>query len=96
LLDEHTAALDPSAAEKVMRITRDIVERQNVTTLMVTHSIHQALSFGSRVVMLEEGRIILDLSGEERRAMTAPRLMELYAQRRHNDKDSGGEITREF
>jgi putative ABC transport system ATP-binding protein len=78
LLDEHTAALDPSAAERVMRITCDVVREQNLTAMMITHNIQQALRFGNRTLMLEEGRVILDISGEERKAMTVPRLMELY------------------
>ncbi|MDR1731896.1 MAG: ATP-binding cassette domain-containing protein [Synergistaceae bacterium] len=80
LLDEHTAALDPAAAEKIMAITRETVKERNLTTMMVTHNIQQALRFGTRTVMLEDGRIILDISGEERNKMTIPRLMELYSQ----------------
>lgn len=80
LLDEHTAALDPAAAEKVMTVTRKIVKEQGLTTLMITHNIQDALNTGSRTIMLEQGKILLDLSGRERAEMTIPRLMELYRQ----------------
>jgi putative ABC transport system ATP-binding protein len=81
LLDEHTAALDPASAEKIMRITKDIVERENLTTMMITHNIQSALKTGTRTIMLDSGRIILDISGHEREDMTVNRLMELYSQR---------------
>jgi putative ABC transport system ATP-binding protein len=80
LLDEHTAALDPAAAEKIIRITRDIIQEQRLTTMMITHNIQQTLHFGTRTIMLEEGKIILDISGEERKEMTLPRLMEFFTQ----------------
>jgi putative ABC transport system ATP-binding protein len=78
LLDEHTAALDPSAAEKVMDVTCGVVRSRNITTLMITHNIRQALHCGSRIVMLREGRIVLDVSGKEKSEMTPSRLMDLY------------------
>lgn len=80
LLDEHTAALDPAAAEKVLAITRDIVAREHLTTLMITHNIQSALKMGTRTLMMNAGRIVLDLSGAEREAMTVPRLLEMYHQ----------------
>lgn len=80
LLDEHTAALDPAAAEKIMAITRDIVSQEGITTMMITHNIQTALTTGSRTIMLDKGKIILDLAGEERKEMTVPRLLELYSQ----------------
>jgi len=84
LLDEHTAALDPGAAEKVMELTRTIVERDHVTTLMVTHDMEYALRFGTRTIMLDSGRIVLDLTGEERAKMTSGALAELfYAKGKH-------------
>ncbi|MDR1579996.1 MAG: ATP-binding cassette domain-containing protein [Synergistaceae bacterium] len=79
LLDEHTAALDPAAAQKIMRITDEIVREQKLATMMITHNTKQALDFGTRTVMLEEGKIILDILGEERKNMTLPRLMEHYS-----------------
>lgn len=78
LLDEHTAALDPGAAEKVMAATRSIVERDKITTLMITHDMDYALTVGSRTIMLDAGRIVLDLSGPERAAMTSGGLAELF------------------
>ena len=66
LLDEHTAALDPATADKVMEITRSIVSENHLTTLMITHNLSQALTTGNRTIMLDEGRIILDVGGEER------------------------------
>ena len=71
LLDEHTAALDPGAAEKVMAVTEKIVARDRITTLMITHDMDYALSVGDRTIMLDSGRIVLDLKGAEREAMTS-------------------------
>ena len=67
LLDEHTAALDPGAAEKVLNITRRIVEEENLTCLMVTHNMESALALGNRTLMMNQGRILFDVSGEERK-----------------------------
>ena len=79
LLDEHTAALDPAAAQKIMRITDEIVKEQKLATMMITHNIRQALDFGTRTIMLEEGKIALDIDGDERKNMTISRLMEHYS-----------------
>ena len=78
LLDEHTAALDPGAAEKVMEVTRRIVARDKITTLMITHHMDYALAVGDRTIMLESGRLTLDCSGENRAAMTPGQLAELF------------------
>lgn len=67
LLDEHTAALDPKSADVVMGLTKDIIEKRNVTTLMVTHNLRYAVEFGSRAIMMHEGNIILDIKGEEKK-----------------------------
>ncbi len=64
LLDEHTAALDPATAEKVLEITRQVVSKRNITCLMVTHNMNQALNIGNRTLMMDSGRIVLDISGE--------------------------------
>lgn len=88
LLDEHTAALDPAAAEKIMSITKEIQKRDQLTTMMITHNIQSALTTGDRTIMLEAGKVILNLSGEERASMTVPQLMELYAQRSHKGLDN--------
>ena len=70
LLDEHTAALDPKTAAKVMALTDRIVTREKLTTLMITHNMRDAIQYGSRLVMLHEGRVILDISGEEKENLT--------------------------
>lgn len=79
LLDEHTAALDPATAEKVLKLTRQIVSESQITCLMVTHNMHQALELGNRTLMMDAGRIILDVSGEEREKMTVEDLLEQFA-----------------
>ena len=78
LLDEHTAALDPVTAQKVMEITKEIVKEHNITTMMITHNINQALQTGNRTIMLASGKIVLDLQGEAREKMTLPELLEAY------------------
>ncbi len=75
LLDEHTAALDPGTAEKVLNLTRDLTAREGLTTLMVTHDMEQALRMGDRTIMMDHGRIVLDVRGEERRNMTVEDLL---------------------
>ncbi|MDL2323539.1 ATP-binding cassette domain-containing protein [Ruminococcaceae bacterium OttesenSCG-928-A16] len=81
LLDEHTAALDPAAAEKVMEITRQLVAQKKLTTLMITHNINQALQTGTRTIMMSGGKIILDIGEAERKGLTVPALLEMYAGR---------------
>ncbi len=78
LLDEHTAALDPATAASVLEMTDRIVREQNLATLMVTHSISSALSSGDRTIMLDSGKIIMDISGDERKSMTPQDLMARY------------------
>ena len=75
LLDEHTAALDPATAEKVLEITRQTVSENRITTLMVTHNMHQALELGNRTLMMDRGHIILDVAGAERAGMTVEDLL---------------------
>ena len=75
LLDEHTAALDPGAAEKVLNITRRIVEEENLTCLMVTHNMESALALGNRTLMMNQGRILFDVSCEERKGLTVADLL---------------------
>lgn len=79
LLDEHTAALDPATAQKVMKITREIISALHLTTMMITHNMDQALSFGNRTIMMDSGRLLFDISGEERAQMTPQKLVELFA-----------------
>ena len=78
LLDEHTAALDPAAAEKVLNITRRIVEEDHLTCLMVTHNMESALSLGNRTLMMNQGRILFDVSGEERKGLTVEDLLRRF------------------
>ncbi|MGO5061765.1 ABC transporter ATP-binding protein [Lawsonibacter sp. LCP25S3_F5] len=78
LLDEHTAALDPGAAEKVMAVTARIVAQDKITTLMITHDMDYALNVGIRTIMLDSGKIVMDLSGPEREAMTPGGLSEIF------------------
>lgn len=67
LLDEHTAALDPATAEKVLKITREVVAENRITTLMVTHNMQQALELGNRTLMMDSGRVVLDIQGRSGR-----------------------------
>lgn len=80
LLDEHTAALDPATAEKVLALTKEIVAGQRITCLMVTHNIQSALALGNRTVMMDGGRIAAELSPAQRAAMTVADVMELFRQ----------------
>ena len=78
LLDEHTAALDPGTAEKVLELTRTIIAENRITCLMVTHNMKQALELGSRTLMMADGRIVLDVSGQERAGMTVDDLLRRF------------------
>ena len=79
LLDKHTAVLDPKTAAKVMALTDRIVTREKLTTLMITHNMRNAIQYGSRLVMLHEGRVILDISGEEKENLTVSDLLAQFA-----------------
>lgn len=84
LLDEHTAALDPATAEKILHLTRQIIEDQDLTTLMITHNMHQALNTGDRTLMMDGGQIVLDLDADERRALTVQDLVDKFTRVRHS------------
>ena len=88
LLDEHTAALDPATAEKVLYITQEVVARHHITTLMVTHNMKNALELGNRTLMMDAGRVILDIRGEERRGMTVNDLLERFRAGAGKDLDN--------
>lgn len=88
LLDEHTAALDPGTAEKVLKITKDVVSEHKITTLMITHNMHQALELGNRTLMMDSGGIVLDVAGSERAGMTVPDLLARFKQRLGKDLDN--------
>jgi len=79
LLDEHTAALDPKTAAKVLEITDRIVTENKLTTLMITHNMHDAIAHGNRLIMMHEGKIIVDVSGEEKKKLTVEDLLGLFA-----------------
>lgn len=80
LLDEHTAALDPGTADKVLEITKSVVREHKITTLMVTHNMHQALELGNRTLMMDQGRIVFDAAGEERSTLTVDDLLSKFRQ----------------
>ncbi|MDH2924518.1 putative ABC transport system ATP-binding protein [Nicoletella semolina] len=82
LLDEHTAALDPKTTEFVLNLTDNIVREHKLTTLMVTHSMRQALDYGDRTVMLHQGQVAFDVSGSQRKQMDVPDLLTLFEQHR--------------
>lgn len=78
LLDEHTAALDPSRAELITTLTKQLVEKDKLTTLMITHNMQQALDLGNRLIMMDKGQIILEVDDEEKRKLTITKLMEEF------------------
>lgn len=87
LLDEHTAALDPGTAEKVLNLTKKVVSENNLTCLMITHDMQSALELGNRTIMMDRGRIIYDVSGEDRKGVTVQDLLRRFKE------SSGGELT---
>ena len=78
LLDEHTAALDPKTAEKVLELTDTIVKRDQLTTLMITHNMRDALRFGNRLIMMHEGRVLIDVDGEEKKNLKIADLLAMF------------------
>ena len=78
LLDEHTAALDPKTAAKVLELSDQIVAESHLTTMMVTHNMKDAIQHGNRLIMMYDGRIVIDVSGEEKKQLTVPQLLELF------------------
>ena len=78
LLDEHTAALDPKTAEKVLTLTVKLVEMNKLTTLMITHNMRDALRFGNRLIMMHQGRVVVDVAGDEKKHLTVPDLLALF------------------
>jgi len=80
LLDEHTAALDPATAEKALDLTKKIVAGKHITCLMITHNMHDALTLGNRTLMMDHGRIVLDVADEERAHMTVDGLLQRFAE----------------
>ena len=88
MLDEHTAALDPATAEKVLALTKQIVAEKGITCMMVTHNISSALSLGNRTVMMDAGRIVLQLSGAQRAAATVDSLLAQFRAQAGKDLDN--------
>lgn len=80
LLDEHTAALDPKTAAKVMEVTRTLVNQDQLTTLMITHNMRDAIEYGDRLIMMYEGRIALDIAGQEKKNLTVEDLLAKFGQ----------------
>ncbi len=95
LLDEHTAALDPAAAEKVLSLTESIVRDNNLTCMMVTHNMQSALDLGNRTIMMINGKILLDVSGEERKAMTVNDLLDAFKEAAGRQLDNDRMLLRE-
>lgn len=88
LLDEHTAALDPGTSDKVMEITKQVISENNLTCLMITHNMSAALEFGNRTLMMNQGRIIYDVSGEERAALDVSDLVSMFRKKVGEDLDN--------
>ena len=86
LLDEHTAALDPKTAAKVLAATETIVQRDNLTTIMITHNMRDAIAHGNRLIMMYEGRVALDISGEEKKKLTVEDLLSKFGQATGSDE----------
>ena len=86
LLDEHTAALDPKTAAKVLEVTEKIVAANNLTTLMITHNMRDAIAYGNRLIMMYDGRIVVDVSGEEKKNLTVEQLLGLFSKASGSDE----------
>ena len=86
LLDEHTAALDPKTAAKVLDATQRIVEKDHLTTMMITHNMRDAIAYGNRLVMMYDGHIVVDVSGEEKKRLTVEQLLNLFSQASGSDE----------
>ena len=85
LLDEHTAALDPKTAEKVLQTTEKIVNEQKLTTIMITHNMKDAIRYGNRLIMMSKGKIVADIGGEEKKKLTIESLLEMFVTNSKND-----------
>lgn len=99
LLDEHTAALDPKSANQIIKLTEKFIERDQLTSVMVTHSMQQALVLGNRTIMMYRGEIIEDISAQEKKRLTVDDLLDRFAELRKKEKlteDLIGELRREY
>ena len=88
LLDEHTAALDPRTAEKVLALSDRIVQEHGLTTLMITHNMKDAIAHGNRLIMMDAGQVVVDVSGEEKKKLTVPDLLAMFSRASGSDEAS--------
>lgn len=88
MLDEHTAALDPKTANLVLTLTKEIIEQNNLTTLMITHNMKDALSYGNRLIMMDQGKIIYDVSGDDKKKLTVEDLLKKFNQTKDAPSDA--------
>lgn len=88
LLDEHTAALDPKTAAKVLDTTKQIVDKNSLTTLMITHNMKDAIAFGNRLIMMYEGRVVIDVRGEDKKKLTVEKLLNMFSEVSGSDEAS--------
>ena len=88
LLDEHTAALDPKTAAKVLQLSQEIVEEHGLTTLMITHNMKDAIAYGNRLIMMDDGHIVLDIAGEEKKNLTVKDLLDRFSSAGGGDAES--------
>ena len=86
LLDEHTAALDPKTAAKVLEVTKKIVEKDHLTTMMITHNMRDAIAYGNRLIMMYNGRVAVDVSGEKKKNLTVEELLDLFSRASGSDE----------
>ncbi len=86
LLDEHTAALDPKTAAKVLEVTEKVVQHNNLTTLMITHNMRDAIAYGDRLIMMYDGKIVVDVSGPEKKQLTVEQLLDLFSRASGSDE----------
>lgn len=92
LLDEHTAALDPKTAAKVMDVTERVVTENQLTTLMITHNMQQAIRYGNRLLMMSAGKLVLDISGEEKKRLTVEDLLKQFSAKSNEGDDAVGDL----
>lgn len=95
LLDEHTAALDPGNARIVMQLSEEYISREHLTAMMITHNMQFAIEFGNKLIMMDEGKIILEVSGEEKKKLTVPDLIQRFREIRKKDFASDEELLTE-
>ncbi len=93
LLDEHTAALDPKTAKKVLELTDKLVAKDNLTTFMVTHNMQDALDYGNRLIMMYDGKIMFDIKGEEKKNLTVKDLLEMFNQQVNQEFTDGSALS---